>query len=63
MGHFRKTWRHEVIIEANSAEEAKVKWEELNLGNLDQEVKDKSAFSHDFIENVSFEDEEYNDII
>jgi hypothetical protein len=59
---FRKTWRHEVIIEAETAEEANQIWENINLGQLDREVADGEIYSHEFVEKVSFEDHDYNDI-
>jgi hypothetical protein len=59
---FRKTWRHEVIIEAKTAEQAKLIFESINLGQLDREVADGEIYSHEFVENVSFEDENYDDV-
>jgi translation elongation factor EF-Ts len=57
---FRKTYRHEVIIEAETNEEAQQIWESIALGKLDQEVADGGIYSHEFVENVSFEDENYD---
>jgi len=57
MPNFRITWRHEVNLEAETKEEAKEIWEALDLGRLDQE-----KVSHEFLERVSFEDGEYNEI-
>lgn len=62
MKEFKKTWRHEIIIKANSKEEAKEIWQNIELGNLDKEVDNKKIFSHQFIESISFQDENYNDI-
>tara|TARA_R110000751_G_scaffold134837_3_gene237415 strand:+ start:3147 stop:3335 length:189 start_codon:yes stop_codon:yes gene_type:complete len=62
MGLFRKTWRHEVVIKAKTKEKAQQIWESINLGKLDQEVADGEIFSHDFVETVSFEDEDYNEV-
>ena len=59
---FRKTYRHEVIIEAETKEEAQQIWESISLGKLDQEVADGEIYSHEFVENVSFEDENYDDV-
>jgi hypothetical protein len=59
---FRKTWRHEVIIKAETAEEAKLIFENINLGQLDREVADGEIYSHEFVEIVSFEDDNYNDV-
>ena len=59
---YRVTWRHELIIEAQSGEQAKEKCELITLGKLDQEVADGKICSHEYIEKVSFEDENYNDI-
>jgi hypothetical protein len=56
---YRITYRHEVIIEADSDSEAKQKWEALELGQLDRE---ESVVSHEYIETVSFEDEDYNEV-
>ena len=60
---FRKTYRHEVIIEAETNEEAQQIWESISLGKLDQEVADGGIYSHEFVENVSFEDENYDDVL
>lgn len=60
--HFRKTWRHEVIIEAETAEEAKSIWEMIDLGNLDMAVTNGEIVSHEFVQNISFEDQDYNEI-
>ena len=54
---FRKTWRHEVIIEAETKEEAKAIWEHINLGKLDAEVADGEIYSHEFVEDVTFDEE------
>lgn len=62
MGQYRKTWRHEVIIEAKTAEQAKEIWESIDLGRLQQEVADGEIRSHEHVEDVSFEDEDYNDV-
>jgi len=59
---FRKTWRHEVIIEAEDAREANEIWENLSLGILAKEVADGVILSHEFVENVSFEDENYDEV-
>jgi len=59
---FRKTYRYEVIIEAETNEEAQQIWESISLGKLDQEVADGKIYSHEFVEDVSFEDENYNDV-
>ena len=59
---FRITYRHEVIIEAKTKEEAQQIWESISLGKLDQEVADGEIYSHEFVENVSFEDENYDDV-
>ena len=59
---FRKTYRHEVIIEAETKEEAQQIWESISLGKLDQEVADGEIYSHEFVENISFEDENYDDV-
>lgn len=57
MAQFRITWRHEVIIEAKSIDEARSNWQLLNLGNLDQEQTDKEIVSHEFVDDVSFDEE------
>ena len=59
---FRKTYRYEVIIEAETNEEAQQIWESISLGKLDQEVADGEIFSHEFVEDVSFEDENYDNV-
>lgn len=59
---YRKTWRHEVIIEADSVDEAKNIWGTLNLGKLDNSIKKGGIVYHEFVENVSFEDEDYEEI-
>lgn len=62
MANYRITWRHEVNIEANSQEEAERKWESINLGNLNEGVESGLASSHEWVEDVSFEDENYNEV-
>tara|TARA_R110000772_G_scaffold15512_1_gene44965 strand:- start:3654 stop:3848 length:195 start_codon:yes stop_codon:yes gene_type:complete len=62
MTNFRITWRHEVNLQAETKEEAKQLWEALSLGQLNREVADGEITSHEFVEQVSFEDEEYNEI-
>lgn len=57
MAQFRITWRHEVIIEAKSIDEARSNWQLLNLGNLDQEQTDKEIVSHEFVDDVSFDED------
>ncbi len=56
---YRITYRHEVIIEADSDSEAQQKWEELELGQLDSEG---SVVTHEYVELVSFEDEDHNEV-
>ena len=62
MKTFRVTWRHEVIIEAKTAREAREVWAHISLGQLDREVADGEIYSHEFVERVSFEDENYDDV-
>lgn len=62
MPRFRKTWRHEVYIEAHNAEQAEDIWQGLNLGNLDKEEKLGDIEAHGIVEEISFEDEDYNDV-
>jgi translation elongation factor EF-Ts len=52
---FRITWTHEVIIEAETKEQAQKIWESISLGKLDKEVADGEIYSHDFV----FENENY----
>jgi hypothetical protein len=59
---YRKTWSHEVWFEADSNEEAIEKWESVDIGSLDKEVKKGNIGGHDFIEDRSFEDENYTDV-
>ena len=59
---FRVTYRHEVIIEAETSEEAQLIWQGLDLGKLDREVADGEIYSHEYVEAVSFEDEQNNDV-
>jgi hypothetical protein len=60
---YRITWRHEVTIIADSPEDARMVWESrVNLGELDRCAKLNKILSHDFVEEVSFEDENYNDV-
>tara|TARA_R100000951_G_scaffold29042_1_gene24880 strand:- start:115 stop:306 length:192 start_codon:yes stop_codon:yes gene_type:complete len=56
---YRITYRHEVIINAENDTEARQKWEDLELGQLDSEG---DVVSNEFIEEISFEDEDYKDI-
>ena len=66
MEKFRITWRHEIVIEAETKEDAKLVWDNANLGELNYEIDIKqqggTVISHEFIEIVSFEDESYNDL-
>jgi translation elongation factor EF-Ts len=55
---FRITWTHEVIIEAETKEQAQKIWESISLGKLDQEVADGEIYSHDFV----FENENYDEV-
>lgn len=59
---FRVTYRHEVIIEAKTSEEARQVWESIDLGKLDKAFDDGEIHSHEYVECVSFEDEENNDV-
>lgn len=59
---YRKTWSHEVWFDADSNEEAIELWEGVKLGELDKMVTKKIIGGHDFIEDRSFEDEDYNDV-
>ncbi len=59
---FRVTYRHEVIIEAETSEEAQLIWQGLDLGKLDKAVADGEIHSHEYVEAVSFEDEKNNDV-
>ena len=61
MKTFRRTWRHEIIIEAETKDQARQIWEDINLGDLNRELEDGEILSHGFVENVSFEDDEYNE--
>ena len=67
MEKFRITWRHEIVIEAETKEDAKLAWCTTDLGNLDYytliKQKNGAVISHEFIEMVSFEDEKYNDLM
>ena len=54
---FRITFRSEVNIEADDIDEARKKWEQIDLWS--DEALNNSA---DFIEVVSVEDEKYNDL-
>lgn len=66
MPKYRITYRHEVIIEAETSDKAKDVWESISLGSLDNTLNIKfpsgELVSHEFVERVSFEDEDYNDI-
>tara|TARA_R110001606_G_scaffold380805_1_gene541550 strand:- start:1340 stop:1525 length:186 start_codon:yes stop_codon:yes gene_type:complete len=57
---YRITYRHEVIINAENDTEARQKWEDLELGQLDSEG---DVVSNEFIEEISFEDEDYKEIV
>lgn len=59
---YRKTWVQEVWFEANSNEKAIEIWEDVKLGNLDACIKSGLIGGHDFVEDRSFEDENYNDV-
>jgi hypothetical protein len=59
---YRFTWRHEVIINANSPEDAKAQWDAIDLGKLDKELADGEISFHHHVENVSAEDGDFNDI-
>ena len=62
MNQFRITWRHEVIIEAETPQEARDIWEQTRLGSLDHEESVGHIIHHDFVEEVCFEDEDYNEV-
>jgi len=53
---YRFTWRHEVSLMAKNPEEARRKWEGLQLGGLDWALSQGEIINHNFIEEVSFED-------
>ncbi len=52
----RITWRHEVIINADSIEEAKIKWETIDFGALHLEQENNEIYSHEFVEEISCEE-------
>lgn len=58
MATFRKTWRHEVSIIADTEDEANDIWENLNLGKLDKAEKKEVIVSHSFVEDVSMDEQE-----
>lgn len=62
MSQFRITWRHEIFIEAETPQEARDIWGSVDLGKLDKEVADGEIYSHEYVEAVSFEDEDYNSV-
>ena len=53
------TYRHKVVIKANSPEEAHGVFEDLDLGALNYHPL---LEKHSFVEEVSFEDEDNNKI-
>jgi hypothetical protein len=59
---FRKTWRHEVSIKAETPQEAQAIWEALNLGHLNKEYRDGTIVHHDWVEDTSFEDENQEEV-
>jgi len=59
---YRKTWSHEVWFEADSDEEAIEKWDAVDIGSLDKEQENGNISGHSFIEDRSFEDENYKEI-
>ena len=59
---YRFTWRHEVYIDAESPEKAKEIFETFDIGKLDECIERGDIQSHGFVESVSAEDEEGNDI-
>jgi hypothetical protein len=61
MKTFRKTFRMEVYINAETEQEADDIYENLNLGNLLKEKEDKVIVACDFVE--SYETEEQEDFI
>ena len=62
MKTFRITWRHEAYIQAESHKEALEKWAGAKLGEMDKEVENGTIDGHSFVEHVSFEDEDYNEL-
>ena len=52
---FRVTFRHELIINASSEEEAYETFEDIDFGNLDEEVSTSTIESHGYIETISFD--------
>ena len=61
MKEYTITYRHKVVILADSPEEAHDVFEDLNLGLLDTEPSLRLV-RHDFVEEASFEDEDNNKI-
>ena len=63
---YRITWRHEVYLEAEDPQDLKKKWESLILGHLDVHhvsiVDGLKMKSHDFVELMSVEDEDNNEV-
>ena len=51
-----------MYISAESAEEARDIWQHLDLGRLKDELMDGEIEHHEWVENVSFEDEEMNEV-
>ena len=62
MKTFRKTWLHEVFIEAEDAKQAQEIWANLELGYLNQERESKKISAHSFVEYLRTEDEMNQDI-
>ena len=59
---YTKTWRHSVMIEAESPKEAQDIWEALDLGDLEQAETEEQIYDHRFVEDLSFEDSDGVDI-
>lgn len=50
MKTYRRTWRHEVVFEAENDEQAIDIWESLNLGNMDGEAKEGRISGHELVD-------------
>lgn len=62
MPTYRITWCHEVFIEADNPKDMQEKWEQLDLGQLNQEAKENKIVNHDYVEKISVENENREEV-
>ncbi len=56
MTQYRITWRHEIIIEAENLDDARYKWENLDLGNMTEAQETDEIISNEFVDDISIDE-------